>query len=119
MRRLFWFGVGLAAGVAVARKASNTARQITPAGIAANVGDGLRELAGAVGAFGAEVRVGMVEREQELHDVVERQTGVGTGGRPRRDTRDSEDFALGATGWRPDEQTVRRSARARARRAGG
>ncbi|MGW3961161.1 hypothetical protein ACWED2_15180 [Amycolatopsis sp. NPDC005003] len=76
MKRLFWLGVGVVAGVALSRKATETARQATPAGIASNLGDAVRELAGAVGSFGAEVRAGMNEREQELHDMVEERTGV-------------------------------------------
>ncbi|MBB4684678.1 hypothetical protein [Amycolatopsis jiangsuensis] len=75
MKRLFWLGVGVVAGVALSRKASEAARQATPAGLASNVGDAVRELAGAVGSFGAEVRAGMSEREQELHDMVEERTG--------------------------------------------
>ncbi len=76
MRRLFWLGVGVVAGVALTRKATETARQATPAGLASNLGDAVRELAGAVGSFGAEVRAGMSEREQELHDMVEERTGI-------------------------------------------
>lgn len=75
---MFWLGVGIAAGVALSRKASNTARQATPAGLASNLGDAMRELASAVGAFGAEVRAGMTEREQELHETVTQRTGVPT-----------------------------------------
>ena len=76
MKRLFWLGVGVVAGVALTRKATETARQATPAGLASNLGDAVRELAGAVGSFGAEVRAGMSEREQELHDMVEERTGI-------------------------------------------
>ncbi|TDC88038.1 hypothetical protein E1161_24495 [Saccharopolyspora aridisoli] len=70
MRRLFWFGAGIAAGVALTRKVNETARKATPAGMAEQVGGAMRELAGAVGSFGAEVRAGMQEREDELQDVV-------------------------------------------------
>ena len=76
MKRLFWLGVGVVTGVVLSRKAAETARQATPAGLASNLGDAVRELAGAVGSFGAEVRAGMNEREQELHDMVEERTGV-------------------------------------------
>jgi hypothetical protein len=78
VKRTFWLGVGIASGVALSRKATKTARQATPAGLASNVGDAIRELAGAIGTFGAEVRAGMTEREQELHEEVERSTGVRT-----------------------------------------
>lgn len=70
MRRLFWFGAGIAAGVALSRKVNETARKATPTGMAEQVGGAMRELAGAVGSFGADVRAGMQEREDELQDVV-------------------------------------------------
>jgi hypothetical protein len=75
MKRMFWLGVGIAAGVLVTRKASGAARRLTPAGIGEQLGDGLRELAAALGSFGADVRAGMAEREHELTDMVERRTG--------------------------------------------
>jgi hypothetical protein len=78
VRRLFWFGAGVAAGVALTRKLNETARKATPSGMAEQLGGAVRELAGAVGSFGAEVRAGMQEREQELHDVVERGSAADT-----------------------------------------
>jgi hypothetical protein len=75
MRRLFWLGVGLAVGAYVTRRASAAAHNLTPAGIGANLADGLRELGAGLGAFGAEVRAGMTERERELTQLVERRTG--------------------------------------------
>jgi hypothetical protein len=68
--------VGIAAGVALNRKARNVARQVTPSGLAGNLGAAMRELASAIGAFGADVRAGMVEREEELSEVVEQRSGV-------------------------------------------
>ncbi|MGH3882187.1 MAG: hypothetical protein ACRDRY_00205 [Pseudonocardiaceae bacterium] len=79
--RILWFGLGVAAGVAASRKATAAARRMTPAGVAENVSDAVRELAVAVGAFGAEVRAGMAEREAELHDTVAQRTGIDTVGR--------------------------------------
>jgi len=76
VKRIFWFGVGVATGVAVTRKATETARQATPSGLASNVGDAMRELGAALGSFGAEVRAGMDERESELQQLVERQSGM-------------------------------------------
>jgi len=77
VRRLFWLGVGLAAGAYVTRRATEAAQQLTPAGIGANLADGLRELGSGLGAFGAEVRAGMATREQELTTLLERRTGGG------------------------------------------
>jgi hypothetical protein len=75
MKRLFWLGLGVTTGIILARKAAEAAQRLTPAGVGEQVGDGLRELAAAIGAFGAEVRAGMVEREHELTDLVEQRTG--------------------------------------------
>jgi hypothetical protein len=76
MKRLFWLGVGLAVGVYSTRRATAAAQALTPAGIGANLADGLRELGAGLGAFGAEVRAGMVAREEELAELVERRTGA-------------------------------------------
>jgi hypothetical protein len=76
VRRLFWLGVGLALGAYVTRRLSAAAQNLTPAGIGANLADGLRELGAGLGAFGAEVRAGMTERERELSELVERRTGA-------------------------------------------
>jgi hypothetical protein len=76
VKRLFWLGLGLAVGVYATRRASEAAHALTPAGVGANLADGLRELGAGLGAFGAEVRAGMTEREQELSDLVERRTGA-------------------------------------------
>ena len=109
MRRLFWLGVGMAAGVALTRKAKNVARQATPAGLAANLGDAVRELATAVGAFGADIRAGMAERQEELSEMVEQRSGVSPVARR----------ALGAPGERRAITPRPRVADARARRANG
>jgi hypothetical protein len=76
VKRLFWLGVGLAVGVYVTRRATEAAHSLTPAGVGANLADGLRELGAGLGAFGAEVRAGMTERERELAALVERRTGA-------------------------------------------
>jgi hypothetical protein len=77
VKRLFWLGVGLAAGAYLTRRAGEAAQNLTPAGIGANLADGLRELGAGLGAFGAEVRAGMQAREQELTALLERRTGAG------------------------------------------
>jgi hypothetical protein len=101
--------MGIAAGVALTRKARSAARQATPAGIAANLGDAVRELATAVGAFGADIRAGMAEREEELSEMVEQRSGVNpVAGR-----------ALGAHADRRVPAPRQRAADARARRANG
>ena len=76
MKRLFWLGVGLAAGAYLTRRATEAAQSLTPAGLGANLADGLRELGAGLGAFGAEVRAGMNAREQELTALLERRTGA-------------------------------------------
>jgi hypothetical protein len=66
MRRLFWVALGATVGVLVVRKASKTVQAYSPSGMAqglsgglSDLGEGLREMAGAV-------REGMSERETEL-----------------------------------------------------
>jgi hypothetical protein len=76
VKRVLWFSLGIATGVVASRKASAKARRMTPAGAAENISDAIRELAGAMGSFGADVRAGMVEREAELHATVAARTGI-------------------------------------------
>ncbi|WP_116452874.1 hypothetical protein [Blastococcus litoris] len=66
MRRLFWLAMGITIGALVVRKLSRAAEKMTPAGIGGSIAEGLRELADAIGDFGADVRAAMAEREQEL-----------------------------------------------------
>ena len=76
MRRLFWVGVGVAVGVTATRKVHEVTQKATPAGIGTSLGEGLRELGAGLGAFGAEVRAGMAEREDELYSMVEDTTEI-------------------------------------------
>jgi chromosome condensin MukBEF MukE localization factor len=66
MRRLFWLAMGVTIGVLVVRKLSAAAEKMTPAGIMGSVADGLRELAEAIGDFGADIRAAAAEREAQL-----------------------------------------------------
>jgi len=80
MRRLFWLALGVTVGALVMRKLSRVAEKLTPQGVAGGIASGLRELADSVGAFGADVRAAMADREQELR----RTTGLdGTTGATR------------------------------------
>jgi hypothetical protein len=111
MKRLFWLGVGVAAGVVLSRKASQTAKQATPAGLACSLGGAIGELAGALGTFGADIRAGMAERERELTETVEQRTGINP--TPRQAWRAAEQTL------RDSAPTARRASGARARRASG
>jgi hypothetical protein len=66
MRRLFWLAMGITIGALVVRRLSRAAEKLTPQGIAASLADGLRELAEAIGDFGADVRAAAATREDEL-----------------------------------------------------
>ncbi|MGE3286948.1 MAG: hypothetical protein AB7J32_12720 [Pseudonocardia sp.] len=76
MKRLFWLGVGIAAGAYATRRAQVAAHRLTPAGIGANIADGLRELGAGLGEFGAEVRLAMRDHEERLAADLERRTGT-------------------------------------------
>jgi chromosome condensin MukBEF MukE localization factor len=66
MRRLFWLVMGVTIGVLVVRKLSQAAERLTPGSVLGNLADGLRDLAEAIGDFGADVRAAAAERESEL-----------------------------------------------------
>ena len=66
MRRLFWLAMGITIGVLLVRKLSAAAEKLTPGSIGRSIADGLRDLADAIGDFGADVRDAMAERELEL-----------------------------------------------------
>lgn len=112
MRRLFWLGLGVAAGVAITRKVTATAKASTPAGIAGNVSTALSELAASIGTFGADVRAGMAERERELSEDVRQRTGIDP--RPAQAWATAQD-TLRDSAVRP----ARRGSAGRARRASG
>jgi hypothetical protein len=102
VKRLFWLGVGLAAGAYLTRRATEAAQNLTPSGIGANLADGLRELGAGLGAFGAEVRAGMQAREQELTALLERRTGAGV---PTLGEALSDPTATPAHAWAPQTPT--------------
>ena len=66
MRRLFWLAMGVTIGALVVRKLSAAAEKLTPQGIAGALVEGLRDLADAIGEFGADVRAAAEAREMEL-----------------------------------------------------
>ena len=58
--------MGVTIGALLVRKLSKAAERLTPRGMAAGVGDGLRDLGEAIRDFSADVREAMHEREAEL-----------------------------------------------------
>jgi len=68
MRRLFWLVMGITIGALVVRKLSRAAERMTPGSVGRSIADGLRDLADAIGDFGADVREAMTERERELRE---------------------------------------------------
>ena len=66
MRRLCWLAMGITLGALVVRKLSRAADKLTPGGIAGSLADALRDLAEAIGDFGADVRAAAADREAEL-----------------------------------------------------
>ena len=78
MKRLFWLGMGAAAGIYLARKVAQTAEAFTPQGIATSLAESLAILGDAVRDFADDVRAGAAEREALLVDAL----GIETG-RPR------------------------------------
>jgi chromosome condensin MukBEF MukE localization factor len=79
-RRPFYVALGATLGVLLLRRASQSPQRSSSAGVQSGLSGALGNLAEAVREFGAEVRLGMSEREDELrtglgldgtHDVVD------------------------------------------------
>ena len=81
MKRLFWIALGATAGILVARKLTQTARNLTPEGAADRVSGALGNLGEAVREFAEDVRVGMAERDAELREAL----GIADNGAGRHD----------------------------------
>jgi hypothetical protein len=73
-RRLFYISLGATAGVLIVRKLTATAGKLTPAGVQTGIVGALSNLSDSIREFGALVREGMAEREDELR------TGLGLDG---------------------------------------
>lgn len=70
MRRLFWAGLGVAAGVMLTRRATRAVEQFTPAGMTDRLAESIGNLGDAVRQFGEDVRDAMWDREDELRDAL-------------------------------------------------
>jgi hypothetical protein len=69
MKRLLWLGVGLAVGAVVVRKLQRKANEFTPSGIATSLSESAGGLVESLRTFVDDVREGMTEREQEIHEA--------------------------------------------------
>jgi len=69
MKRVVWLGIGLAVGALVFRAVSRRARAYTPTGLAASARDSASGLVEGVRSFIDDVRDGMAEREDEIHNA--------------------------------------------------
>ena len=69
MKRLLWLGVGLAVGAIVVRKLTQKAEEFTPTGIATSLSQSAGGLVESVRSFVEDVRAGMAEREQQIHEA--------------------------------------------------
>ena len=67
MKRLLWLGVGVAVGAVIVRKLTQKANEFTPTGIATSLSESAGGLVESLRNFVEDVRVGMAEREQEIH----------------------------------------------------
>jgi Family of unknown function (DUF6167) len=76
MRRLFWLGLGAAAGVYAMRRLSAAAKAYSPAGVAGGLAGGLSDLGEGLREMSQVVREGMAEREAELRVALGIDAGV-------------------------------------------
>lgn len=66
MRRLFWVGVGAAAGILIARTLSRKARALTPAGMGENLARSFEGIRALAREFVEDVLDAAAAREHEL-----------------------------------------------------
>jgi hypothetical protein len=69
MKRLLWLGVGLAVGALVVRKMTKKANEFTPSGIATSLSQSAGGLVESMRSFVEDVREGMTEREEQIHQA--------------------------------------------------
>ena len=69
MKRLLWLGIGLAVGAIVVRKVTRKANEFTPSGIATSLSESAGGLVESLRSFVEDVREGMAERENEIHEA--------------------------------------------------
>ena len=69
MKRLLWLGVGLAVGALVVRKMTKKANEFTPSGIATSLSQSAGGLVESMRSFVDDVRDGMTEREEQIHQA--------------------------------------------------
>jgi len=84
VKRIYYFGAGVALGVAATRRtrrAKEAAREalkakVTPSAIAADIADAIAELGNAVGYFAADVRQGVLNRRASYRPMIDNATGA-------------------------------------------
>ncbi|MFG2225607.1 DUF6167 family protein [Streptomyces sp. NPDC048644] len=78
-RRAFWFTTGAAAGVWATNKVHRKLRRLQPDSLAAQAADKAVETGHRLRQFAVDVRAGMADREEQLHDAL----GLTGSGDPR------------------------------------
>ncbi|MEV0373474.1 DUF6167 family protein [Streptomyces sp. NPDC050636] len=69
-RRAFWFTTGAAAGVWATNKVHQKLRKLQPDSLAAQAADKAVETGQRLRQFALDVRTGMADREEQLHDAL-------------------------------------------------
>ncbi|SEG73577.1 hypothetical protein SAMN05216223_109131 [Actinacidiphila yanglinensis] len=70
LRRLFWFLSGAATGAWATVKVGRAVRRLNPDSLAVTAADRALETGARLRLFAQDVRVGMAQRETELHDAL-------------------------------------------------
>lgn len=76
MRRLFWLGLGLAAGALAVRRLTRTAEAYTPQAVAQSLQGGVTGVLDSLREFVDDVREGMAEHEEALHRALTSDQGL-------------------------------------------
>lgn len=107
IKRLFWLGLGVAVGVVVVRQVTKAVQAYSPAGLAGSARNSAAGLIDSVRDFVSDVRMGMAEREEQIHMAIEQgvsledlDRGEQYRGDPYRDLMDDPDDISGHEGYR-------------------
>jgi hypothetical protein len=72
VKRLLWLGLGIVAGTLAARAITRKVQSYAPGTLAGSARESAGDLLGSIRGFVNDVRVGMAEREEQIHEAIQR-----------------------------------------------
>lgn len=76
IKRVFWLGLGVAVGVIAVRQVSKAMQAYTPANLAGSAKNSAAGVLDSVRDFVTDVRMGMAEREDQIHAAIQQGVSI-------------------------------------------